>query len=116
MSHKQYDITELYDTLRALHGTWALVFDTCHLDPITRSIGDAAGDLVIAECLRRIDLAKEDGMILFRIDGDEYVLLTGLADRSAAAALADRILARNGEPILYEGQEIPVALHSAILP
>lgn len=111
MSHK-YDITELYDTLRELNGTYALVFDTCHLDPINKNYGRAAGDLVIAECLRRIDLAKGADMVLFRIGGDEFVLLTGLTDEAAAQALISAITADNGKPITFEGQEIPVALHS----
>ncbi len=110
MPHRQHDITELYDTLRALHGTWALVFDTCHLEPINREIGHAAGDLVIAESLRRIDAAKAEDMVLFRIGGDEYVLLTGLQKESAAQALCGRILQANGKPIVCEGREVPVSL------
>ncbi len=114
MAHRYHDITELYDTLRSLDSTWALVFDTCHLDPINKQIGRAAGDLVIAECLRRIDEAREEGMILFRIGGDEYVLLSGLTDQAAAETLCARILQDNEKPIVWEGREIPVALHSGL--
>lgn len=115
MAHRYYDITELYDTLKSLNGTYALVFDTCHLDPINRNIGRAAGDLVIAECLRRIDAAKEESMVPFRIGGDEYVLLTGLTDKAAAEALAAKITADNGVPIAWEGREIPVGMHSGMV-
>ncbi|MBQ8200400.1 MAG: helix-turn-helix domain-containing protein [Clostridia bacterium] len=114
LSHKHYDITELYDTLRSLHGTYALVFDTQHLDPINKNYGHAAGDLVIAECLRRIDMAKGPDMVLFRIGGDEFVLLTGLTDQAQATALAQAITSHNGEPIVFEGQDIPVSLHSGV--
>ena len=114
LSHKHYDITELYDTLRSLHGTYALVFDTQHLDPINKNYGHAAGDLVIAECLRRIDMEKTADMVLFRIGGDEFVLLTGLTDRSETEALSARIAAYNGKPISFEGVDIPVAMHTGI--
>lgn len=114
LSHKHYDITELYDTLRSLHGTWALVFDTQHLDPINKNIGHAAGDLVIAECLRRIDAAKDSEMVLFRIGGDEFVLLTCLTDQAQAQQIADEIVSHNGESIVYNGQDIAVGMHSGM--
>ncbi len=53
-------------------------------------------------------------MIPFRIGGDEYVLLTGLTDRAQAESIAARILADNGKSILWEGQEIPVGMHSGV--
>lgn len=114
LAHRHYDITQFFDTLRSLDGTYALVFDTCHLDAINKNIGRAAGDLVIAECLRRIDEAKSKDMILFRIGGDEYVLLTGLNDREAADKIVQDICAHNDEPIVWEEHVIPVGLHSGI--
>ncbi len=62
------------------------------------------------DTLRRIDAARAEDMVLFRIGGDEYVLLTGLQEESAAQALCGRILQENGRPIVYEGREVPVSL------
>ncbi len=111
MYHRCYDLTELYDYLRTLDGTIALTFDTCHLDPINTNYGRAAGDLVIAECLRRIDQEKGDDMLLIRIGGDEYALLTGLTDEAEAEELNRRIIAHNGETIAYGDTALPVSLH-----
>lgn len=66
---------------------------------------------MIAECLRRIDANKAEGMLLLRIGGDEYVLLTGFEGEAEAKALAEQVLQENGGTISFEGQEIPVGLH-----
>ena len=112
MTHRDYDVTALYDTLRSLDGTFALVFDTRSLMVINNTYGHAAGDLVIAECLRRIDVEKEEEMVLFRIGGDEFVLLTATADQAAAQQVQSRILAHNDTPITCDGVSIPVAMRS----
>jgi predicted signal transduction protein with EAL and GGDEF domain len=41
--------------------------------------------------------------------GDEFAILQFMTDRSAAEALADRLLGRMGEPIIIDGQEINTA-------
>ncbi len=105
--------TTLYDTMRTMQSTMAIVFDTCNLSIINRDYGRAAGDLVIAECLRRIDFAKESPMPLFRIGGDEYVLLTGFAQESDALRLAGEIQSCNGQTISFGKVEIPVAMRYA---
>lgn len=112
MTHRDYDVTALYDTLRSLDGTFALVFDTRGLMAINDVYGRAAGDLVIAECLRRIDVEKEEEMVLFRIGGDEFVLLTATADEDAAKQVQSRILAHNESPITCDGVSIPVSMRS----
>lgn len=111
---KQFDSAGLYDALRQRTGTWAVAFDTCALSVINETNGRAAGDLVIAECLRRIDEAREEGMVLFRIGGDEFVLLTDSADERDAQRIAEKVTARNGEAILSGTQSIPVSLRTAL--
>lgn len=111
---KSFDPARLYDAMKGKEGTYALIFDTCHLHQINVEIGRAAGDLVIAECLRRLDAAKSDDMILLRIGGDEYALLSGMADEAQAMALVGKIMEDNGGVIEYEGEEIPVSMRYAI--
>ena len=79
---------------------------------INDSLGHDAGDKVILECLRRIDRECSDGMMMFRIGGDEFVMLTGLSDRAQVEALAGRILAHNGESVHHNGAGIPVSMRA----
>lgn len=108
----KYDISELYDYIRSKQGTYALSFDTSHLMEINDTLGHDAGDKVILECLHRIDRECTDGMMMFRIGGDEFVMMTGLSDKSAVEALAKRVLSHNGECVPHNGAEIPVNMRA----
>ena len=108
----KYDISELYDYISSMQGTYVLCFDTSHLMEINDTLGREAGDRVILECLHRIDRECADGMLMFRIGGDEFAILTGLSDRAAAEALARRVLSHNGEPVVHNGSEIPVSMRA----
>lgn len=108
----KYDISELYDYIRSKQGTYALSFDTSHLMEINDTLGHEAGDKVILECLHRIDRECTDGMMMFRIGGDEFVMMTGLSDKSAVEALAKRVLSHNGECVPHNGAEIPVSMRA----
>ncbi len=49
-------------------------------------------------------------MLILRIGGDEFALITGLQDREAVAELAAVVLAQNGQPVVHEGEKLPLAL------
>jgi GGDEF domain-containing protein len=52
-----------------------------------------------------------DDDVIFRIGGDEFVLLTNSEDETYAQSLANQILFHNEEPIDFEGQKnTPVSL------
>lgn len=108
----KYDISELYDYIRSRQGTYAVTFDASHLMEINDTLGREAGDKVILECIRRIDRECSDGMMMFRIGGDEFVMMTGLSDRAEVAALAGKILAHNGESVSHGGTDIPVSMRA----
>ena len=110
----QFNNTELFDAMKTMHGTWAVAFDTRRLMEINNNYGHMAGDLVIAECIRRIDKEKEENMVFFRIGGDEFILLTDSKDETVAQRMAEKVTAMNGQAITFDGQEIPVALRSAL--
>lgn len=109
----QFDNTDLYDAMQTMHGTWAVAFDTRRLMEINDHYGHMAGDLVIAECIKRIDNQREDGMVFFRIGGDEFILLTGSKDEAVARRVAEKVVAANGQTIEFGGQQIPVSLRHA---
>lgn len=108
----KYNISELYDYIKSRQGTYAICFDTSHLMEINDTLGHEAGDKVILECLRRIDRECSDGMMMFRIGGDEFVMMTGLSDRGGVENLAAKILAHNGEVVSHNGTEIPVSMRA----
>lgn len=112
---KKFDVTSLYDYLKEMDGTYILSFDMVRLMALNDTYGSAAGDLAIAECLKRIDAEKGDDMLMFRIGGDEFVLLTCSNDINTAKEIGSKILKHNGETVSYKGTDIPVALRYGIM-
>jgi len=111
---RKVDITDLYDELKKLSGTYVLCADICNLSQTNDTYGYAAGDLIIAETARRIDSAISDNMLMFRIGRDEFVVLTGYNNVKDAETLAQKITALNGNPVIYEGKEIPLSMRIGI--
>lgn len=109
---RKMDVTELIEKLQDMDGTYVVLFDMSGLMKIN-DISHDAGDMAIVECLRRIDAAAKDGMHVFRIGGDEFVLLTGQRDTAVARAVAEEVLAQNGTPIEHQGRQIPLSMHAA---
>lgn len=107
---KKVDISELYDFLRDRIGCHYIICDIVGLIPIN-NVAIAAGDLAIIEALRRMNEVAGEDDVVFRIGGDEFVLLTASKDISYAKKLASEIESQNGNPICYEGQEIPLSLY-----
>ncbi len=112
---KKFDFTGLYEALREMDGTYAICFDMCNLLPFNEKYGHNAGDVAIAECLKRIDNEKSDDMIMFRIGGDEFVLLTNKTDIKEAEEIRDRVFSHNNETVSFNGEELPVSLHGGIM-
>jgi len=113
-NRRRVDISQLYDELKKLRGTYVLCADICSLKPINETYGYTAGDLVIAETARRLDSAITDNMMMFRIGRDEFVVLTGYDSVADAEVLANKITALNGNPVRYKGAEIPLNIRIGI--
>ena len=108
---RKVDISELYDLLIQRAECYVLCFDMVHMTQIN-AISQQAGDRAILECLKRLDDATGENMLLFRIGGDEFALVTDLTDPESVRALAMQILARNDEPLIWEGRPIKLALRA----
>ena len=67
-----------------------MCFDIQNLIEIN-GISLKAGDRAILEAVERIDVAATDEMLLLRIGGDEFALITGLYDLAEAEALRDEV-------------------------
>jgi len=109
-SKKKFDVSHLYDYICERRGKYAICFDTVQLMYINETYGSAAGDIAIAECLRRIDIEADENMLTIRIGGDEFVLITDLENEADAKAVAERILSHNGETVISGNNEFGVSL------
>lgn len=107
---KKVDISELYDCIRSRKGCYMVVGDIRSLVPIN-NISTKAGDLAIITGLNRMEAAAGTDDIVFRIGGDEFVILTNSSDEEYAKSLCAEILSHNNECIVWEGQEIPVSMY-----
>lgn len=112
--HKNVDISELYELFQERKDCYFVCCDIKKMDPIN-AISRKAGDLAILEAMNRME--KEAGAedIVFRIGGDEFVMLTNSADIDYAESVCQSIKACNGNCFTYEQQEIPLSLHTTII-
>lgn len=109
MARKKVDMSEAYDFLRGLKGSYVLCFDIQHLT-LFNNVSIKAGDIAILEMASRINRAAGEDMLVMRIGGDEFALLTGLYDYKEAKKLSEEVLRKNGEPIICDGKEFPLSL------
>lgn len=113
LASKKFDFSDAYDFLKERQGSYVLCFDGKHLMAFNET-SLKAGDLAILEIASRIDRAATEEMIVLRIGGDEFALITGLYDQDKAQELAEKILSDNGKPIIFEGKELPLSLWCGI--
>ncbi|MGN0675810.1 MAG: helix-turn-helix domain-containing protein [Oscillospiraceae bacterium] len=111
-SKKKFDVSHLYEFIRSRNGKYAVCFDMVHLMYVNDTFGSAAGDIAIAECLRRIDENSDDTMLPIRIGGDEFVLITDYDNIKDAQAAAEKILAHNGETVKSGENEFEVSMRA----
>jgi len=111
---RKFDISELYDLFQMRKNCWFVCADIRSLIPIN-NISRKAGDLAILESLRRMEEQAGENDIVFRIGGDEFVMLTDSPDKAYAAGICEKILAHNGETFRFEDQDIPLSLYGSIV-
>ena len=114
MARKKVDLSEAYEMFRQMQGTCIVCFDMIGLHPINEQISREAGDKAILEMARRIDSTATDDMLVLRIGGDEFALVTGMTEMDEAEEAMRKVLAFNGQPILWNGREIPLSLRAGI--
>ncbi|MBQ8787719.1 MAG: helix-turn-helix domain-containing protein [Oscillospiraceae bacterium] len=115
MSKRTFDVSHLYDFIKSRSGKYVVCFDMVHLMWINDNLGSAAGDIAIAECLRRIDEEADENMLPIRIGGDEFLLITDCDNEADAKAAADKILAHNGETVKYGDNEFEVSMRAGFV-
>lgn len=107
---KKIDISELYDCIKERKGCYLVLGDIKSLIPIN-DISHKAGDLAIITAMRRMEQAAGREDVVFRIGGDEFVILTNSSDENYAKSVCEEILSHNEEQISWENKEIPLSLY-----
>jgi diguanylate cyclase (GGDEF)-like protein/PAS domain S-box-containing protein len=76
---------------------------------INDALGHYFGDQVLVAVGERLSGLVEPGDTVARLGGDEFAILqSGVAGPQDAEALADRIIAEMGKPLLCDGQEVAI--------
>ncbi len=87
-----------------------LFVDLDGFKPINDSFGHEAGDEVLRDVARRLQVAVRDSDTLARLGGDEFVAMIEVRDaESAAVALAQRIIENLRRPFRVGGQEMALS-------
>ena len=113
LARKKVDLSEAYEYFRENAGTQVICFDIQNLMGFN-AVSRRAGDLAIREAARRIDTAAGEEMLTLRVGGDEFALITGLRDPTAAEELRRQVLSRNGESFNCDGAPMPLSLWAGI--
>ena len=109
MKRIKYDLTELYDVLKARKDNAYVCADIKRLMWINDNYGSKAGDAAILETMKRIDAACNEEDIFLRVGGDEFVVFTNSTDPTHAEEIAAKV--RNcHDAITVDGNEITVEI------
>lgn len=77
--------------------------------------GHLIGDKMVAEVGNRLKTMMRDNDLVARLDGDEFVVIhKGVADRAAALAVAERLMAISTAPYEYRGFTLKTAVSVGI--
>lgn len=110
---KNFDISELYDLFTERKNCYFVCCDISYMTHINE-IAREAGDIAILESMSRMNAAAGEDDVVFRIGGDEFVLLTANEDRRYAEEIAEKITAANGQTFTWNDREIPLRLYVSI--
>jgi diguanylate cyclase (GGDEF)-like protein/PAS domain S-box-containing protein len=102
-------------TDRSGQGLAVLFCDVDEFKPVNDTHGHHVGDVVLVEVARRLTSTSRDSDTVFRIGGDEFVVVCeGFDDPAGLELLADRLVRSVGRPITVGGVTIEVGLSIGI--
>ena len=92
-----------------------LYMDLDRFKGVNDTLGHLAGDALLRETARRLRSALRIEDTVARLGGDEFAVLIGTDGRiESTAALADRLIALVGEPVMFGAQRVEVGLSIGI--
>lgn len=111
---KNVDISEMYELFNQRKKCYFICCDIKNMIAINE-IARKAGDLAILESMNRMENAAGEEDIVFRIGGDEFTILTNSEDIQYAEKICEAIRSCNGKTFIYEENQVPLSLHTAIV-
>ncbi|WP_172202236.1 bifunctional diguanylate cyclase/phosphodiesterase [Niveibacterium sp. COAC-50] len=110
LQHAAARIARRGPTPTAVERLGVLFLDLDGFKPINDSFGHEAGDEVLRELARRLQLTLRESDTVARLGGDEFVAMVESRDAEAAAVtLAQRILDAMRQPIRVSGQDVSLS-------
>ncbi len=89
------------------YGSVAVLFlDLDDFKEVNDSLGHQAGDELLVETARRIEVCLRQGDTAARLSGDEFGVLLERATRESATGVAERVLERLRDPVASAGPEV----------
>ena len=104
------DISEMYELFTERKNCYFVCCDIKCMLPINE-ISYKAGDLAIIETMERMQKEAGEEDLVFRIGGDEFVMLTNSEDIKYAQDICERIKTYNEQTFDFEDKKIPLSLH-----
>lgn len=90
---------------RVEYGFGVLHIDLDRFKQINDTYGHDAGDMVLCEAAKRLEVASGAESFVARVGGDEFVVLLDGTDLTKLQELADKLIATLCEPVDYNGNE-----------
>jgi diguanylate cyclase (GGDEF)-like protein/PAS domain S-box-containing protein len=88
-------------------GSFAVIYiDLDTFKPINDTYGHSAGDRVLVEVARRLELRLREGDTLARLGGDEFAILCEDADEASARLVAERVIEAFSKPFDIGNREV----------
>ncbi|MEZ5740557.1 MAG: GGDEF domain-containing protein [Burkholderiaceae bacterium] len=101
----------LNDNFRASRMTALLMLDLDHFKRINDKYGHPAGDKALVAFAHMLRMMVPEKAVPGRYGGEEFCLISPVADRQAAMALAEDIVARTRELVIeYEAEQIALTV------
>ena len=109
-----YNMEELSAGVLSARGTYFLLIDIDNMKTINDTISHEAGDAAIATTASRIERSIKPGMLMMRIGGEEFGVITGLQDSTAAEEIARTIVSFADEEVKWSGGSFKFTLSIGI--
>lgn len=93
---------------------WVILFDLDGIRLINGSLGQSAGDQVLREVARRLEVAARGEALVASLKGNEFVVAVSDSDESKVLDLTTRMLDAIAMPIFIQGSELGLTASAGI--
>lgn len=110
---KKAEISDLYDLLESLRGSYIVCAKILGLLNIIKKYGRDAADIILSAAIDR--LTQNDDMTALRIGRDMFVIITASNILSVAKDIITRLESQSGIGVEYNGNEISLLFDTGIM-